>query len=71
MIHVPAPMPLTMPEELPTVAMPGQAALHEPNGVELPSVVVVPAHKDVVPVIAAGTGWTVIVVVVLQPDGSE
>ena len=41
--------------------------LHEPPPGRSLSVVTLPGHKDIVPVIAPGCGLTVTIVVVLQP----
>ena len=49
--------------------MAGEALLHAPPAVALLKVVVEPAQTLVVPVIAAGSGLTVTVVVTAQPVG--
>ena len=54
MITVPAVTPVTMPELLPTVAIPVLLLLQEPPVVLSLKVVVAPTHTVVVPVIAAG-----------------
>lgn len=42
-----------------TVAIDGALLVHVPPGVELDKVVVPPTHRPIVPVIAAGAGFTV------------
>ena len=66
MIAVPAATPDTIPD-VPIVATPVLLLAHVPPLVVDESVVVAPAHKEVVPVIAAGSALMVIDVVVLQP----
>jgi hypothetical protein len=56
---VPALIPLTTPVELPTVATAVLLLLHVPPPVAHESVVEPPAQALVVPVIAAGTEFTV------------
>jgi hypothetical protein len=52
------------------VATAGVALLHVPPAVALLNVVVALTHTLVVPVMAAGSGLTVTVVVTAQPVGS-
>ena len=63
--------PVTIPSSAPsltTVAIAELPVLHTPPAVASLSVIVDPAHtSNGPPVIAAGSGFTVIVVVVLQP----
>ena len=59
---LPAATPNTLPTPF-TVAMVVLALLHAPSGVASVRVVEVPGQALVVPVIAAGTGFTVIVIV--------
>lgn len=61
---MPTLIPETMPVEDPTTAIAVELLLHVPPGVLLLSVVVLPLHTSVVPVIAAGNGFTVTVAVV-------
>jgi hypothetical protein len=68
MADVPADAPLTIPLDDPTVATAGVALCHVPPAVALLSVVVPDTHTESVPVIAAGTGFTVIVATDIQPD---
>lgn len=67
MIEVPAPMPVTIPDEAPTVATAVVPLTHVPPGDALLSVVVDPAQTDSVPVIAGGAGLTVTTVVRTHP----
>ncbi len=53
--------------DVPMVATPELLLAHVPPPVVEDSVVVVPAHIEVVPVIAAGIAFTVTVVVLTQP----
>ena len=66
MVAVPAAIPVTMPD-VPIVATPVLLLSHVPPTVVEERVVVVPAHKAVVPVITAGIVLMVIDVVVLHP----
>ena len=68
MTELPAVTPVTTPPAV-IVAMAGDALLHVPPAVALLSVVVDPTHTLVVPVITAGSGLTVTVVVTAQPVG--
>ena len=58
---MPAITPVTTPEDEPTEAMGMLALTHVPPVVRLFKVVVSPAHTLVVPVMAAGNGFTVTV----------
>jgi hypothetical protein len=68
MVDVPPPVltPVTMPVVAPTVAMPGLELSQVPVP-PLLSVVVVPGHSSGVPDIDVGAGFTVTVLVTLQP----
>jgi hypothetical protein len=66
MVAVPAATPVTMPD-VPILATPALLLAHVPPPVVEERVVVVPAHKEVAPVIVAGIALTVIVVVLTQP----
>ena len=68
MTEVPAVTPVTTPPAV-MVATAGVALLHVPPAVALLSVVVEPTHTLVTPVITAGSGLTVTVVVTAQPVG--
>lgn len=59
MVDVPAEMPVTSPVVEPTVATDVLLLVHDtPPDVLLDSVVVLPSHSDAVPVMAAGSGST-------------
>lgn len=60
-------MPLTIPEEDPTVATPVLLLVQVPPDTVLPSVVVAPAHALVVPVIVPGLVFTVTIAVTEHP----
>lgn len=64
-------MPVTTPVAVLTVAMAVLPLLHVAPAVAVLSVVVRPVHKVVLPVIAAGIGFTVTVAVLAQPVPSE
>jgi len=64
---LPETTPVTTPEEF-TVAVPVLLLLHVPPVVVSPKAVVAPWHTFVMPVIDAGTGLTVTMVVRVQPD---
>lgn len=68
MVVVPVEMPPTMPVAAPTVPTAGVEDCHVPPA-ELLSVIVRPMQTDGVPVIGAGVGFTVTVMVRKQPDG--
>jgi hypothetical protein len=63
----PGATPVTIPLTKPTVATEGLALVHVPPGVASFNVVVEPTHVCVVPVMAAGMGFTVKVVAVVHP----
>ena len=65
MVELPAVTPATVPE-VPTVAF-ALLLLQVPLPVASLRVVAEPAHTLIVPVIAAGNGFTVTVAVTLQP----
>ena len=67
MVVVPADNPVTQPDERSIVATVVLRLLHDPAVVASDNVVVPPAQTDVMPVIAAGSGFTVIVNAVKQP----
>ena len=66
MVAVPAATPVTMPD-VPIVATPVLLLAHVPPLVVEDRVVVDPAHTEVVPVIAAGSAFTVTIAVLLHP----
>ena len=66
MVAVPAATPVTIPD-VPIVATPVLLLAHVPPLVVEDRVVVDPAHTEVVPVIAAGSAFTVTVAVLLHP----
>jgi hypothetical protein len=66
MLVVPAAMLVTMPVLTPIVATPTDDDDHEPPPASV-SVVLCPVHIVVIPEIAAGSGFTVIMEVVEQP----
>jgi len=68
MIELPAVTPVTTPPAV-IVATAGVPLLHIPSAVASLKVVVDPTHTLVVPVIAAGKGFTVTVVVTAHPVG--
>ena len=70
-VVVPAPVAVTTPAPVPMVAMPVAPPPHTPPVVASMRVVVRPAHKLKVPVMAAGDGVTVIDLVTVQPVPSE
>ena len=63
--------PLTMPVERPIVAVVVALLVHVPPVVTSPNVMVVPAHRLELPVIAAGEAVTVIGFVTVQPVPNE
>ena len=67
MVDVPDDMPVTIPVEEPTVAIPVLPLVHVPPLVASLKVVVKPAQTDAVPVIDDGNGFTVATIVVIQP----
>jgi hypothetical protein len=64
---VPDAMPYTMPEMLPIVAIDVLLLLHLPPLVASVRVELLPWHKAVVPLIAAGEGFTETVAVTVHP----
>ena len=66
---MPTLLPVTIPD-VPTLATATLLLLQKPPGVTLASGVVRLTHTDVVPVIAAGDGFTVTLVNVEQPVAS-
>ena len=68
-VSVPADTPVTIPDAAPTVAKP-LLAVQVPPGDVSPNVVVKPIQTLVTPVIAAGSGLTVIGLVTKQPPGN-
>ena len=71
MVAVPVDTPVTIPVVAPTVAVAVLLLLHVPPVVGSLSVVVAPMHTTAVPVIAAGSGFTVTVAVFVHPVPSE
>lgn len=70
MLAVPMPAPVTMPVELPTVAVLVLLLLHVPPAGVLPSVVVTPTQVLAVPVMVVGRAFTVTVADRAHPVGS-
>jgi hypothetical protein len=68
--EVPGATPATMPDEEPTVAIPGLALVHVPPGAPSVSVVVAPVQTVSVPPIGVGARFTVTVAVTEQPPGN-
>ncbi len=66
MVTVPAVTPVTIPVD-PTVAMAVLLLVHEPPVVVEDNGVVCPTQRLAAPVIAAGAGFTVTVVLTVQP----
>jgi hypothetical protein len=66
---VAADTPVTRPEVSPTVASVVAPLLQVPPGVASYRTVVNPTHTLIVPVMAAGSGFTVTVAVAMQPAG--
>jgi hypothetical protein len=66
-VAVPATTPVTVPDDIVATAV--LPLLQAPPAVALVRDVVVPGHKAIVPVIAAGSGLTVAVTVAIQPVG--
>ena len=64
---VPLATPVTVPDVDPIVAIPVDPDTHVPPPASL-NAVVNPVQTDAVPEIAEGSGFTVTVVVVLQPE---
>lgn len=70
MVSVPATWPVTTPVAEPIVASVVLLLLHVPPVEALNRAVVNPVHTFVIPVIAAGNGFTVSIAVAMQPVGS-
>lgn len=66
MVVVPITTPVTIPVERPTVATPGALLVQVPPP-GLNTVTVAPAQTAIGPVMAVGSGFTVTVMVVVQP----
>jgi ADP-dependent phosphofructokinase/glucokinase len=66
----PEEIPVTTPEEVPTVATEGSLLVQEIPGVAQLNTVVLPTHTVVMPVIGAGIGLTVTTAVFIQPVGT-
>ena len=62
--------PVTLPELVPTVAIVVLSLVQVPPAVASVNIVDNPKHTFVIPVIAEGKGYTLTVVVALQPVGS-
>ena len=62
-------MPVTIPEVNPTVPIGGLALDQEPPVVTMLNEVVLPIQTPAEPVIAAGLGLTVLVNILVQPEG--
>lgn len=58
-VAVPGAIPVTIPEDVPTVATDVFVLLHEPPVMELLKTVELPTHTLAIPVIAAGLGLIV------------
>ena len=63
----PQAIPFTVPVDAPTDAMAGVLLVHVPPVVASDSVMVVPEHTFIAPVMAAGRGLMVVTAVVIQP----
>ena len=70
MIAVPADIPVTTPLIASTIAIDGALLLQPPPGVASDNGSVTPAQTVGLPDIAAGSGFTVITIVAVQPAGS-
>lgn len=71
MSTVPGDTPTTEPVVSPIVAVAVLLLVHVPAGVALLRAVVLPTHTVAVPVMAAGSGWTVTTAVRMQPVESR
>ena len=67
---VPAEIPVTIPIAEPTTATPGEPELQLPPAVASLKFMVSPAQTFAGPVITAGSGLTVIELIVIQPVGN-
>jgi hypothetical protein len=63
MFVIPAEIPVTTPDDEPTTATEVAPLSHDPPGVASVRVMVVPAQSELLPLMGAGTGYTVKVVV--------
>lgn len=70
MVAVPAETPVTTPVD-PTEAVPVALLLHVPPGVPSVKEMELPTHTALPPPIAAGSGFTVIVLVLKHPAPEE
>lgn len=70
MVAVPAPTPVTIPVDAPTVAIDVLLLVQLPTPPGLDKVVVAPVHTVIVPVFAAGEPFTANVPVILQVVGN-
>ena len=71
MVDVPAVIPVTTPVPEPTIATVCALLLHVPPVEASVKLTEEPTHTVAVPVMPAGTGSTVTVVVAVQPKGNE
>ena len=67
MTVAPEPIPVTIPEVTPTVPTKGVLLLQVPPVLKSASGVIDPTHTFIVPVIAAGNGFTVTTTFAIQP----
>jgi hypothetical protein len=67
-VQIPEYTPLTIPDELPTMAIPASLEDHEPPPGSV-NVVLWPTHTAAVPAIGPGSGLTVILRVIKHPVG--
>lgn len=65
---VPSAIPVTIPDETPTVAIDGAPLLHEPEPEPSVNVIVEPRHTSERPEGGTGTGSTFTVTTAAQPD---
>lgn len=70
MVGTPTERPVAIPVVAPIGAIVTSLLLHVPVPVALVNVVVRPTHTVFVPLIAAGSGLTVTIIVLIQPVGS-
>lgn len=69
-VAVPPAIPVTIPEEIPTVAIERLLLLHVPLGLGSDSVIVEPWQNATLPAMADGNGLTVMTRVMVQPVGA-
>jgi hypothetical protein len=69
MFATPADTPVIVPLTTSAAAIAGVPDVHAPPVVALPSVIDEPAQTTAVPVIGAGSAFTVIILVIMQPVG--